>query len=113
MLAPMPTERERRIALNEAAFRIANERMLSWEERDGDAPEDYLCECADPDCRAQVPVTRPEYEAVRANPLRFLIVPGHEVPDVEDVVERHERYAVVEKPTGLRAVAERTDPRSD
>jgi hypothetical protein len=109
----MPTDREQRIALNEAAFRIANERMLEWEERHREDLEDYLCECADPDCHARVPMTRAEYESVRKDSLHFLIVPGHEVPDVEDVVERHERYAVVEKPTGLSAIAERTDPRTD
>jgi hypothetical protein len=113
MLARMPTEREKRIALNEAAFRIANERMLEWEERHREEPEDYLCECADPDCRERVPMTRAQYESVRADSAHFLIVPGHDVPDVEDVVERHEHYAVVEKPTGLSAVVERTDPRRD
>ena len=29
----VPTDRERRLALNEAAFRIANERMRNWPER--------------------------------------------------------------------------------
>jgi hypothetical protein len=109
----MATERERRIGLNEAAFRIANERMLEWEERQHEQPEDYLCECANPDCQARVPMTRAQYESVRANSAHFLIVPGHEIADVEDVVEHHEHYAVVEKPTGLSALVERTDPRRD
>jgi hypothetical protein len=110
----MATEREQRIALNESAFRIANERMQSWEERHRDgAHEDYVCECADPDCSERVPLTGPEYEAVRSDPRHFLIVPGHEIPEVETVVAGNERYSVVEKAPAVQTLIERTDPRSD
>jgi len=34
---------------------------------------------------------------VRNDPRRFAVVPGHEIAEVEDVVERHEHYAVIEK----------------
>ena len=37
---------------------------------------------------------------------------GHEVPDIEDVVERHERYIVVEKREHAGATAEAVDPRA-
>jgi hypothetical protein len=37
------------------------------------------------------------YEAVRANPRRFVLRPGHEIVDAEDVVERSARFVVVEK----------------
>jgi hypothetical protein len=110
----MATERERRIALNESAFRIANERMAEWEERHReDKLEDYVCECGDPDCRAQVLLTGREYEAVRSDPKQFLVVPGHQIEDVERVSLEHERYFVVEKPPGLQTLTERTDPRTD
>ena len=36
---------------------------------------------------------------------------GHEVPDIEDVIERHERYIVVEKREHAGATAEAVDPR--
>jgi hypothetical protein len=110
----MATDREQRIALNESAFRIANERMQSWEERHRDgALEDYVCECADPDCRARVPLTGPEYEAVRSNPRHFVVVPGHDVPGVETVIAGNDRYSVVEKAPSVATLTERTDPRSD
>ena len=37
------------------------------------------------------------FEVVRENPLRFLVVSGHEQPDVESVIERHSGYLIVEK----------------
>jgi hypothetical protein len=105
--------RKERIALNEAAFRTANERMNAWSER-ADArtePHGFLCECADDDCRTWLKLTAREYEAVRADPMRFLIVPGHERPDAERVIERHDHYAVIEKYEEARRIVEGRDPR--
>jgi hypothetical protein len=96
----------------EAAFRIANERMAAWEESSPTEPDLFICECLDPVCREEVPLTRDEYEAVRTDPLRFFVVPGHEVEDLESVVERHDAYHVIEKPQELRGIASSTDPRS-
>ena len=108
----MATEREQRIALNEAAFRVANERMDAWEERHREgATEEYVCECADPDCTEMLWLTRQQYESVRSDSRRFVVVPGHEIPDAEHVVERGDSFAVVEKPASLRSLTERTDPR--
>jgi hypothetical protein len=108
----MPDERERRIALNEAAFRVANERRESWPERqDAEEPLSYYCECANPDCRLTVAAERDLYERVRSNSRHFLIVPGHDVPDVEAVLEATEDYAVIEKTPAVRTIVEGTDPR--
>lgn len=38
-----------------------------------------------------------EYEVVRRVPTHFAIAPGHEIADVEHVVERTSRYVVVAK----------------
>jgi len=111
----MPTRNER-IALNEAAFREGNERMHAWPERQ-DAPVTeklhFLCECADADCREHVLLTMLEYETVRADPMHFAIVAGHEIPDAESVIERYEAYVVIEKNEDVRGIAEQTDPRSE
>jgi hypothetical protein len=40
-------------------------------------------------------------------PNRFVIAPGHNTPALEQVVEEHDSYAVVEKRT------EETEPRPD
>jgi hypothetical protein len=53
-----------------------------------------------------------EYEALRKDGTRFAVVPGHEVPDIERVVERHQAYWVVEKQDPeAKEVARERDPR--
>ena len=58
-------------------------------------------------------LTLVEYEEVRSEPTHFAVLPGHVVPDVEVVVARNERFAVVRKnePRAAR-IAVREDPRS-
>ena len=110
----MATEREERLAENEALFRIANERMADWDEiHSEDVAELYFCECADAGCREKVKLRRSEYERVRANPRRFFIVTGHEIPEVETVVERNEGWSVIEKDGDVAEVVEARDPRTD
>ena len=79
-------------------FRLANERMADWEEvRVSEAVERYLCECADPACREQIGLRKSEYESVRSDSRHFVTVRGHEIPDVETVIEKHDGWVVVEK----------------
>jgi uncharacterized protein (DUF1499 family) len=108
----MSTDRARSVALIEASFRIANERMARWEERHADGiGEVYLCECASQPCRLRVVLSRDEYEAVRADPQHFLVVPGHVLPDLETVVQSNPTYEVIEKPAALIDLLIETDPR--
>jgi hypothetical protein len=102
-----------RAARNQALFREINERIESLNETfDALVPVGtWICECADQNCIEMIPMTLQEYEAVRANPARFPILPGHELPDVERVVERHEGYVVVEKLGAAAEFARRHDPR--
>lgn len=65
-----------------------------------------------PAAREPLELTLAEYEAVRANPLRFSIVPGHEIAAVERTVETTERFSVVEKFGSSGKVAELHDPRA-
>jgi hypothetical protein len=52
-----------------------------------------------------------EYEEIRSDPRRFVVKPGHELPDFERVVEQ-EGYYVVQKVGDAGEVAERLDPRA-
>ena len=103
-----------RLAKNEALFRDVNERVKRIDAEHG-VPEDelwdFLCECGDGECLARVSLTIREYEAVRANSVQFLVVPGHEEPEVERVLEQTRRYAIVEKKPGEREIALERDPR--
>jgi hypothetical protein len=108
----MAGSREERLAENETLFRAANERMRDWEERDRDeATELYFCECADTECNDKVRLRGPDYERVRSDSSHFLVVPGHEVPGVETVIESHEEWVVIRKDPEVREIAEETDPR--
>ena len=58
-----------------------------------------------------VELTLNAYERVREDPRHFLLVPGHEIPQAEVVVERQPAYVVVEKIGEAAEVAEEEDPR--
>ena len=108
-------ERAKRIAQNEARFRDINERLRTDLRAlpDDAAAVTFVCECGRIECDLSVELPLTEYEGVRADPLLFTIVPGHELTDVEDVVKRAEGYAVVRKHEETAPIARETDPRSD
>jgi hypothetical protein len=91
-------ETQARIARNEALFREVNEGIERglWPEQQS-APVAFRCECARLDCSEPVEIVVAEYERIRGNPRWFIVRNGHELPDFEIVVERTDRYAVVEK----------------
>jgi hypothetical protein len=86
---------------NEQAFKDYNERRAAAEEA-GDVPPDepvpFACECDDPGCAKAIELSIAAYERAVRPVDRFVIVPGHEDPAVEVVVERHAGYYVVSKP---------------
>jgi hypothetical protein len=86
-----------RLAHNEAIFRTINEQVLSLEERFGSRDGRFICECADTDCLETVSLGIDEYQRIHDDDRRFFVVPGHERPEIETVVERHADYLVVEK----------------
>ena len=106
------TDRQERLAQNEALFRVANGENGRWEESHAeDSAEPYFCECADPDCREKVSLRKAEYESVRSNSRRFFIVVGHEIPDVETVIETHGNWCVIEKDPSVSDLLKASDPR--
>ncbi len=75
-------------------------------------PVGFRCECARLGCNLLLKLTLAEYEHVRSNPRRFVVIEGHELPAVENVVERGPGYVVVEKFDEAGEQAERSGPRS-
>jgi hypothetical protein len=100
-----------RIAANEALFRQINERINQGHWQGEDNGIAFRCECARLGCNAMVSLNSEQYERVRANPRRFVLLPGHELLEHETVVERGDTYVVVEKLGEAGAIAEATDPR--
>lgn len=102
-----------RIGRNDAIFRHANEGIREAVEADetveGRVP--FICECADPTCRELVHLSMEEYGAIREDPRLFLNVPGHQASAQGwgQVVERYERYVVVEKIGPAGEVAEQLE----
>ena len=112
------TDRAARTAQNESLFREVNERVKELNET-FDAlgrHAEWICECGNTECLEPIPMTQEEYEAVRARGSAcFFVKPdeAHVVPQVENIVERHERYWVVQK-IGLAAeIAEEDAPSAD
>lgn len=104
--------RERQVAGNEAFFRNVNEEIEQLAGRSAERRLDIVCECGRADCMKLITIDGDEYEAVRQHGNRFIIVPGHEVLQYEEVVAEHNAYLVVEKRSGGAAeLALALDPR--
>ena len=105
-------DRKERVAENEILFRQVNERILEIETDSWRVdPIDFMCECGDLACTRVVQLTANEYERLRSHPKHFGVIPGHELPDVEEVVETRAQYVVVEKSGELGERAAEMDPR--
>ena len=109
-------ERSARLARNQALYREVNERVRAINEAFDELLPlgEWLCECANTECLERLQLTHEEYENVRAEGNRFAVMPSkaHVFPEVEDVVERHERYWVVEKQGVAAEIAAKVDPRA-
>lgn len=106
--------RERRLVENEALFREVNERIEETAEAGGANDRhryEFLCECSNIDCTLRLELTLIEYEHVRRDPKAFVVAPGHDLPEIEEVVFRTHAYQFVRKQGGAAAVAEERDPR--
>lgn len=106
---------EERIARNEALFRHVNEEVQALARRFGVRTGEvtgFVCECGHEECTDRIDVPLDVYERVRGNPRRFLVLPGHVLPEIEHVVEETDDWVVVEKDTETAIrVTERHDPR--
>ncbi len=103
--------REERLAANEALFRDVNERIKAIGDRFQTQALDIVCECVKKDCTLTLSLSHDEYERLRSSGTHFAVVPGHEQPEIEVVVEKLKKHFVVEKVGAGADVAERLDPR--
>ena len=70
----------------------------------------FHCECSDSACLEQIDVAPAIYEAVLSERHQFIVVPGHEVPTIEEIVEDHSTFLVVEKIGEARAQIDKDHP---
>jgi hypothetical protein len=102
--------RRQHAARNQSLFREVNERIESISSTASFVS--FVCECADPRCDAHLPLTREEYEHVRSRPTHFVVLPGHNIVDVESIDEACDRYFIVGKFGAGAQLARELDPRS-
>jgi len=90
-----------RAAKNESIFRAVNEQIRTIVEGFSTSEDEemfsFVCECSRPNCVEETSATLEEYRTVREHPTRFLILAEHLDPDRERIVNRTDRFAVVEK----------------
>lgn len=87
-----------RAAKNEELFREVNRNIARLEEKFGrERTLELICECERVVCHDGLEVDFAAYADARSNPLRFFVLPGHEDPQIEQVVLRTPAYLVVEK----------------
>ena len=106
---------ERRLIENEVVFRQLNEQIQKGiEEVNQIAAEDgqleyminhgpgeltlhFYCECSNVDCVDRVEIGLHEYNKIHEDRDLFVVLPGHEVLKVENVVRKEPNYLVVKK----------------
>jgi hypothetical protein len=103
-------ERDERIAKNETVFRAANREIEHAEQEEGGGTHraiEVLCECGRPGCTGLISLTIAQYNDVHSQDDRFVVLRGHENPQLEKVVEERADYFVVDKFGEAEELAER------
>ncbi len=102
---------QRRAAAAEINGRRVNEAIEPQARPDRTAV--FVCECGNLGCSETVEISVGEYEEVRVDFDRFFVVPGHEIDEVDEVIERRPAYLIVVKRTPeAREMARAGDERS-
>jgi hypothetical protein len=108
-----------RVAHNQEIFRATNEDIEATAQALApDLPRvPFICECPETACTRTTRLPLSEYETVRADPTHFLVIPGHEVCEVDGeevarVVARETDYTIMEKIGAAGEEARRLDSRT-
>jgi hypothetical protein len=101
----------RRAARNEEVFRAVNERIEEGAEQhavEGALP--FHCECGRASCVETIEIPPGRYAAIVRERYRFVVIPGHEEPDIEHTLETDSAFLVVEKIGEARDQIDRDHP---
>jgi hypothetical protein len=105
--------REERLARNEVLFRDVNERIEQVAVPQGPDAHvfEFFCECSNVDCALRLPMTLAAYEELRSDSTLFVVAPGHDLPEIEEVVQRTDDYQIFKKEGEAAQLAAAQDPR--
>jgi hypothetical protein len=95
----MTMPRETRIIQTEEFYRQINDLIARNGLREDKA---YMCECANPYCNETMDVSTEDIEILHSKSGYYIILPGHEIPDVEHVVQATALYSIVAKDGAAR-----------
>ncbi len=57
----------------------------------------FYCECSNEDCHERIALPLSKYKEIHSDRSRFIVMPEHEVPSIENVVSKKTKYSVVDK----------------
>jgi hypothetical protein len=89
-----------------AVFRSVNERIADLAISHDDSPEElhaFICECSQMGCTDSVRIPLSTYAHVRGDAATFVVLPGHEDAEAEEVLVRLPDYLIVRDRTGVAA----------
>jgi hypothetical protein len=92
-----PYQPHLKAAQNRLVFRSVNQRIKELGEKllRTESETDFVCECDDPGCIKMITMPIAEFKAFERMENCFMVAPGHEDAEVQQVVTRHRRYVVV------------------
>lgn len=103
---------ERRLVENQVYFRQFNERVTKGLDEltelaqhtdqtdllpDVDQPIQFYCECSDDNCTKRITLRPSEHRALHKNNDQFVLLPHHDIPEIERITVATGDYIVVEK----------------
>lgn len=102
-------------------YREVNERVAEVYSQFGGVTGDRMselielfCECGQQaPCEERVNITAATYERVRADPTTFILLPGHGIAIVEEVIERGDGFLIARNIGRAADIARAADPRRD
>jgi anti-sigma regulatory factor (Ser/Thr protein kinase) len=107
-----PQPRDIRVVSNQTTLRAINEAIEEGRQT-GKGLIGFVCECGRLGCGVVLALGLEEYEHVRADARQFLVAPGHDTSDDQQVVAVEDRYTVVAKRGEEALAAQSTDPRGE
>jgi hypothetical protein len=100
-----------RAARNEEVFRDVNERIEEGAEQHGVAgPLPFHCECSRASCMQTIELLPHRYATIVRERYHFVVLPGHEEPQIERIIETQAGFFVVEKIGEAREQIDRDHP---
>ena len=106
--------RHERVSQNEAMYRAVNREIEQVAEESGEDSRgrlEVICECGRDGCSETLDLSVDEYDDAHRERDRFVIAPGHEDDEIEQVVKRAKGYLVVDKFGEAERVAEAEERR--